>query len=243
MTMATGTPFFLMPFRMTCLSSASVQLPIPVSLSCVMLGAVTLNGGSSHDRPPENALSMMSPSRPLRGVAVAAGQDSVDQIVAALDQVAARGLRIGGASRRDAKRNCEEYRTKCHDVPPRGQSATIITAGHEPANKKGGNAAALSQNRIKKISAAAVAVSSAFFSCTGPESWPLASTSRSTNSITATRGIVAIAEARLQHAGIAAVALLVARAEHVEELLDHGDVADLARSPGGAHAGRRACRA
>src|SRR4029078_4738360 len=30
-----------------------------------MLGAVTLNGGSSHDRPPENALSMMSPCAPF----------------------------------------------------------------------------------------------------------------------------------------------------------------------------------
>src|SRR5215469_16584746 len=38
---------------------------------------------------------------------------------------------------------------------------------------------------------------------------------------------ITIAEAGLEHAGIAAVALLVAGAEHLEELLDHGDVADL----------------
>src|SRR5215472_15835880 len=41
------------------------------------------------------------------------------------------------------------------------------------------------------------------------------------------RRAVAIAEARLHDAGIAAVALLVARADHVEQLLDHRDVADL----------------
>ncbi len=40
------------------------------------------------------------------------------------------------------------------------------------------------------------------------------------------RGI-AVAEAGLHHAGIAAVALLVARADHVKELLDHGEVAHL----------------
>src|SRR5262249_5827633 len=38
---------------------------------------------------------------------------------------------------------------------------------------------------------------------------------------------VAVAEARLHDAGVAAVAVLVARSEHVEELLDHRDVADL----------------
>src|SRR5271167_4673231 len=36
-----------------------------VSLSCVMLDAVTLNGGSSQDRPPEKDMSMMSPEGPL----------------------------------------------------------------------------------------------------------------------------------------------------------------------------------
>ncbi len=65
MTMAIGTPFFLMPLRSTRLSSASVQLPMPVSLSCVMLGAVTLNGGSSQDSPPENSLPGISPVGPL----------------------------------------------------------------------------------------------------------------------------------------------------------------------------------
>ena len=54
-----------MPVRSSFLISASVQLPMPVSLSCVMLGAVTLNGGSSHDSPPENALSGMSPVGPF----------------------------------------------------------------------------------------------------------------------------------------------------------------------------------
>ena len=54
-----------MPVRSSFLMSASLHLPMPVSLSWVMLGAVTLNGGSSHDSPPENALSMMSPVGPF----------------------------------------------------------------------------------------------------------------------------------------------------------------------------------
>src|SRR5262249_57980401 len=37
---------------------------------------------------------------------------------------------------------------------------------------------------------------------------------------------IAVTEAGLEHARVAAVALLVARTEHLEELLDHGDVAD-----------------
>src|SRR5215211_5196591 len=41
------------------------------------------------------------------------------------------------------------------------------------------------------------------------------------------RGVVAEAEAGLEHAAIAAAALLVARSEHLEELLDHGVVAQL----------------
>src|ERR1019366_5625714 len=39
------------------------------------------------------------------------------------------------------------------------------------------------------------------------------------------RGAVAVTEASLEHAGIAALAVLVARADHVEQFLDHGDVA------------------
>src|SRR5450759_5836444 len=39
------------------------------------------------------------------------------------------------------------------------------------------------------------------------------------------RGAIAVTEASLEHAGIAALAVLVARADHVEQFLDHGDVA------------------
>jgi hypothetical protein len=39
---------------------------MPVSLSGVMLGAVTFHGGSSNSRKPENAFSLMSrPSGPF----------------------------------------------------------------------------------------------------------------------------------------------------------------------------------
>ena len=54
---------------------------------------------------------------------------------------------------------------------------------------------------------------------------------------------VAVAEAGLQDARIAAVAVRIALGEHVEELLDDGLVLELRRWPGGGHAGRRACRA
>src|SRR4029079_19197060 len=67
MTIAPGAPFRLIPWRKTFLRSASVWLPMPVSLSCVMLGAVTLNGGSSHERPPEYALSRISTCGPFGG--------------------------------------------------------------------------------------------------------------------------------------------------------------------------------
>src|SRR5207247_4942326 len=39
------------------------------------------------------------------------------------------------------------------------------------------------------------------------------------------RGGIAVAEPGFEHAGVAAIALLVAGAEHFEQLLDHGDVA------------------
>src|ERR1700704_3538729 len=41
------------------------------------------------------------------------------------------------------------------------------------------------------------------------------------------RRVVAVAKARLHNAGIAAVAVLVARTQHVEQLLHHGNVANL----------------
>ena len=44
---ASWTPFGRLPVSSSVLICASVQLPMPVSLSGVMLGAVTLNGGSS----------------------------------------------------------------------------------------------------------------------------------------------------------------------------------------------------
>jgi hypothetical protein len=54
-----------MPVRMSVLICASVHVPIPVSLSGVMLGAVTLKGGSSHDRPPEKSLPAIAAGGPF----------------------------------------------------------------------------------------------------------------------------------------------------------------------------------
>ena len=62
---ATWTPLGRTPVRSTFLMSASLHEPMPVSLSGVMLDAVTLNGGSSNSSPPENAFSMMSPVGPF----------------------------------------------------------------------------------------------------------------------------------------------------------------------------------
>jgi hypothetical protein len=57
-----------------------------------------------------------------------------------------------------------------------------FAAGNDACNKKAALKAPLFENRLGGKSAYAA---SASFSCTGPESRPLASTSRSTNSITA----------------------------------------------------------
>ena len=44
------------PVRNSFLMSASLQVPMPVSLSCVIFDAVTLNGGTSNDSPPVKSL-------------------------------------------------------------------------------------------------------------------------------------------------------------------------------------------
>jgi hypothetical protein len=41
------------------------------------------------------------------------------------------------------------------------------------------------------------------------------------------RRVIAVAETGLEHAGVTAVAILVARADHLKELLDDVDVAHL----------------
>ena len=53
----------------------------------------------------------------------------------------------------------------------------------QPTSKKGGPRAALHENRPEPEAYSAASTSSSFWD--GPESWPRASTSRSTNSITA----------------------------------------------------------
>ena len=71
-------------------------------------------------------------------------------------------------------------------------------------------------------------------------STPFTVSSRSTSSMTATGARVAVAVAGLEHARIAAGAVLVARRQRVEELLDHGLVAHARRRRGGASSSRRA---
>src|SRR5450432_3271639 len=68
MTSATATPLGLIPVTRSFFRSASLQLPIPVSLSGVMFAANTVNGGASNGGPPpDNALSNIGPLGP-RGV-------------------------------------------------------------------------------------------------------------------------------------------------------------------------------
>src|SRR4030088_2223292 len=64
---ATGTPFGRTPVVSSFLMSASLQAPIPLSLSEVMFDAVTSKGGSSKRMPPDSALSSIRPFGP-RGV-------------------------------------------------------------------------------------------------------------------------------------------------------------------------------
>src|SRR4051812_9685765 len=62
------TPFGRSPLRNAVLICASVHEPIPVSLSCVILEAVTLNGGSSHESPLERSFSKLKAPPCPRGV-------------------------------------------------------------------------------------------------------------------------------------------------------------------------------
>ena len=65
---ATLVPFGLLPLTRNRFSSASLQLPMPVSLSGVMLEPVTLKAGSSKTwLPPASARERSSPCGP-RGV-------------------------------------------------------------------------------------------------------------------------------------------------------------------------------
>jgi hypothetical protein len=65
MASATGTPFGRTPVSNSFLISASLQLPMPVSWSGVMLGAVTSNGGSLKRKPPEKSLPATAAGGPF----------------------------------------------------------------------------------------------------------------------------------------------------------------------------------
>jgi hypothetical protein len=65
MTSAICTPFGRLPVRSSVMICSSVQEPMPVSLSGVMFGAVTLNGGSSQLRPPEKSLPATAAGGPF----------------------------------------------------------------------------------------------------------------------------------------------------------------------------------
>src|SRR2546423_1826133 len=65
---ASFTPFARTPLRSAVLIWSSVHEPMPVSLSCVMFEAVTLNGGSSQDSPLERSRSKIGAPRSPFGV-------------------------------------------------------------------------------------------------------------------------------------------------------------------------------
>ncbi len=135
----------------------------------------------------------------LRRVAVLAGEDGVDEILAALDR------RLG---KRTACR-CEPCRNKNRSTNDHGVLRVIARRarrrkngacrplGHHcsysgrvrnryAATKKGGSRAALSHLLVASARYYAAAGASSVRASTGPESLPRASTSRSTNSITPT---------------------------------------------------------
>ena len=56
-----------MPSTSARLISASLQLPIPVSMSGVIFGAVAMKGGVLKVRPPDSALSAISLPSASRG--------------------------------------------------------------------------------------------------------------------------------------------------------------------------------
>src|SRR3954453_15385224 len=58
-------PCGFLPVVSIVLICSSVQLPMPVSLSWVMLGAVTLKGGSSQLSPPEKSLPATAAGGPF----------------------------------------------------------------------------------------------------------------------------------------------------------------------------------
>src|SRR5947209_16670140 len=62
------TPFGRAPLRSAVLICSSVHEPMPVSLSCVMFDAVTLNGGSSQESPLERSRSKIGAPRSPFGV-------------------------------------------------------------------------------------------------------------------------------------------------------------------------------
>src|SRR5205809_1047639 len=62
------TPFGRAPLRSAVLICSSVHEPMPVSLSCVMFEAVTLNGGSSQESPLERSRSKIGAPRSPFGV-------------------------------------------------------------------------------------------------------------------------------------------------------------------------------
>ncbi len=65
---ASRTPFGRSPLRNAFSMSALLQLPMPVSLSWVMLEAVTLNGGSSQVSPDDRSRSSTGAPRSPFGV-------------------------------------------------------------------------------------------------------------------------------------------------------------------------------
>src|ERR1700682_1522590 len=86
-----GTPVRRIPVRNSFLMSASLHAPMPVSLSGVMFGAVTSNGGSLKRRPPEKSFPA-----PTSGGAL--GEWQLPQVMMVLTRYEPRSTGVSAAA-------------------------------------------------------------------------------------------------------------------------------------------------
>src|ERR1700704_890937 len=242
---ATGTPFGRPAVVSSFLMAASLQAPIPLSLSEVMFDAVTSKGGSSKRMPPDSALSSIRPFGP-RGVwqlwqVITVSTRYLPRSTVAPDCACAAATL--DASARIPIATCRIMCLSCclcvlrteADARPGATLAQATRFGEAPRQgtapatgtiKKGPcGPSFVSASRPRSHRGGGVGVGPRLLHRAGIQALGIDVTLDELDH--RDRRVVAVAKARLHDAGIAAVAVLVARAQHVEQLLDHGNVADL----------------
>src|SRR5580698_3392057 len=223
-----------MPLRNSFLMSASLHAPMPVSLSGVMFGAVTSNGGTLKRRPPEKSLPATTSGGPL-------GEWQLPQVMMVLTRYAPRSTGVSAQAPPTSA-----------SVAMENVASRIMIPSPIPARTLLQRAPAANQTCVVRAN-----VSSCGYGTQQkgqprcPQCRPYRGNLRRSGSglfgprqngpgILAlgfdvaideldhrNRRGIAVAEAGLHDAGIAAIAVLVARADHLEQFLDHGEVAHL----------------